>query len=194
MVPDHVLYFTKKPDRVFWLHTQSEGYCLLATMVNSPGIFSFVHAGCQLVYLIVSPKTHTHYIPTPFYFEYYNLSSLNIPHRSIRFSDYTTSTSYLPQNIGHSNRHTPHFLSSQRFFYFVFLPFQIILLFIQTIALFAEFFHALQLRRQSGSIFLYSLVRLWIILLFSFISPRFPIDSFLRHVSSFHSRISHVYY
>ena len=40
----------------------------------------------------------------------------------------------------------PHFLSFQQFFYFVFLPFQVILLLIQTIPLFAEFFHALKLR------------------------------------------------
>jgi len=58
----------------------------------------------HLGYLIIPSKTHMHYIPTPSYFEYYNLPSLNILHRSICFSDYTTSTLYFHKNIGHSNR------------------------------------------------------------------------------------------
>ena len=52
-------------------------------------------------------------------------------------------------NMWHGSRHATHFLSFQRFFNLPFLPFQIVLLFIQIIAFFAEFFHTLQLRPHS---------------------------------------------
>ena len=73
------------------------------------------------------------------------------------------------KNMGHNNRHAPHFLLLQRLLNLLSLPFQAILLLIQIISLFTKFFHALQLfphsPRQSGSIFLYSPVRLRIVLL-----------------------------
>ncbi len=53
------------------------------------------------------------------------------------------------KNIRHRNRHTPHFLSFKRFFYFVFLSLQIVLFFIKAVTLFAKFFHTLQLRPHS---------------------------------------------
>ncbi len=49
----------------------------------------------------------------------------------------------------HGSRHATHFLSFQRFFNLPLLPFQVILLLVQIIALFAKFFHAFQLRPHS---------------------------------------------
>ena len=58
-----------------------------------------------------------------------------------------------------SNRHALHFLSFQRLLNLPLLPFQVILFLIQTIALFAEFFHAFQLRPHSlSAIRLYLLI------------------------------------
>ena len=59
------------------------------------------------------------------------------------------SCSIYHKNIGHGNRHTPHFLSLQRLLNLLFLPFQVILLLVQIIALFTKFFHAFQLRPHS---------------------------------------------
>ena len=53
------------------------------------------------------------------------------------------------KNIGHSNRYAPQFLSFQRLFNLLFLPFQVVLFLIKIIALFAKFFHTLQLRPHS---------------------------------------------
>ena len=73
--------------------------------------------------------------------------------------DYTTLSLHLPQKYRHSNRHAPHFLPFQQLLNLLFLPFQVILLLRQIIALFAEFFHALQLRPHSlSAIRLYLLI------------------------------------
>ena len=61
------------------------------------------------------------------------------------------------KNIMHSHCHAPHFLSFQRLLNLPFLSFQIILLLIQIISLFAELFHAFQLC-------LHSLLAIWLYL------------------------------
>lgn len=114
---------------------------------NTNGIMAYPAFTCPLLY-----KTY----PAPIKIRIINItlntkavffmvSSLSTPICSF---DYTTSISYLPlKTQGIATATPPHFLSFQRFFYFVFLSFQIILFFIQIIALFTEFFHALQCQR-----------------------------------------------
>lgn len=47
---------------IILLHIHPKSYCLLATIVNSPGIFSFVHAGCSSNFLNVKPLLMTELI------------------------------------------------------------------------------------------------------------------------------------
>ena len=100
------------------------------------------------------------------------------------------------KNIGHSNRRTLYFLSLQRFFYFVFLPFQIILLLIQTIPLFAELLHTLQLRPHSLSAIRLCLFILpgqiadFIIVLFNLFRYTYPVNQVPTSISVSYNSVS----
>lgn len=65
---------------------------------------------------------------------------------SLIFSYDTTYILYLLlYKARYSNHHAPYFLSFQRLFYFLYLTFQIVLPFIQIIAIFTKIFYAFQL-------------------------------------------------